>query len=206
MRALFFEVTPKPGHMDSYFQVAAALKPDVEASGGLLFLDRYMSLLRPGTVLSYQFWQDETALARWRANATHHRAQRAGRDVHFADYRLRIAEVMQSFDRDTGKDAGIRDFPVAGSVPDELRFVASVESVGEPFPRGEQFKSVNREDTFVSVLHVANEAKGREIVHDASTQDFVTGAHLCLIDRDYGMRDRAEAPQTFETEGASAKA
>lgn len=197
MHALFFEVVPKPGHMDSYFQVAAALKPAVEASGGLLFLDRYMSLLRSDTVLSYQFWEDETSLARWRADAKHHRAQRAGRDVHFADYRLRIAEIMQSFDRKGSGDVAIKDLPLSDAGSAEQRFVASVESIGEPFPRGEPFKSVNREDTFASVLHVGTEAEGREILRDASSQDHATGARLCRVVRDYGMRDRREAPQSF---------
>ncbi len=202
MHALFFEVTPKPGHMDSYFQVAAALKPVVEASGGLLFLDRYMSLLHADTVLSYQFWQDEASLARWRADAKHHRAQRAGRDVHFSDYRLRIAEIMQSFDRSDGGEVAIEDHSVTDSGSVEQRYVACVESIGEAFPRGEPFRSVNRENTFASVLHVGTEAEGREILRDASSQDFVTGARLCRIVRDYGMRDRREAPQTFEPANA----
>ena len=197
MHALFFEVTPKPGHMDNYFKRAAALKPLVEKSGGLIFLDRYMSLLRPGTVLSYQYWKDEAALARWRADAKHHLAQRAGRDVHFADYRLRIAPIVQSFDRDERSEGSTKEIPSVEPMPAEPRFVASVESVGEPFARGEAFKSVNRDDTYVSVLHIANEAEGREIIRDASTLDSVTGARLCLVVRDYGMLDRGEAPQSF---------
>ncbi len=204
MHALFFEVTPKPGHMDHYFQRAAALKPRVEANGGLLFLDRYMSLLRSGTVLSYQYWQDEASLARWREDDRHHSAQRAGRDVHFSDYRLRIAEIVHAFDRDAHTNGVVEGTPVSASIPADARFVVSVESVGEPFPRGEQFKSVNRADTFVSVLHVANDAEGREIIGDAGTQETVTGARLCLIVRDYGMRDRREAPQTFDAAEAPA--
>lgn len=198
MHTLFFEVTPKPGHMDNYFQRAAALKPRVEANGGLLFLDRYMSLLRSGTVLSYQYWQDEASLARWREDDKHYRAQRAGRDVHFSDYRLRIAEVVHSFDPNSGGNGLVEGAAVPASGPSEARFVASVESVGEPFPCGEQFKSVNRADTYVSVLHVANDAEGREIVRDTSAVEGVTGAHLSRIVRDYGMHDRREAPQSFD--------
>ncbi len=206
MHALFFEVTPKPGHTDNYFRRAAALKPLVEKSGGLIFLDRYMSLLRPDTVLSYQYWKDDAALARWRADAKHYLAQKAGRDVHFADYRLRITQIVQSFDRDERSEGNINEFASAEPVPAEPRFVASVESVGEPFARGEAFKSINRDNTYVSVLHIANEAEGREIIHDASAQDFVTGARLCLVVRDYGMFDRSEAPQSFAPAKASAGA
>lgn len=204
MHALFFEVTPKPGHMDNYFRRAAALKPIVEQSGGLIFLDRYMSLLRPDTILSYQYWQDEAALARWRDDAKHHLAQRAGREVHFADYRLRIAQIVQSFDRDADDEEKIKQLRFDDPGSAEPRFVASVESIGEPFPRGEAFKSVNRDETFVSVLHIANDGEGREIIRDASTQDSVTGARLCLISRDYGMFDRREAPQSFDAVEASA--
>ena len=44
MLALFFEVKPRPEHEATYFELAAKLKPALDASGGLLFLDRSRSL------------------------------------------------------------------------------------------------------------------------------------------------------------------
>ena len=68
MIALFFEVLPRPGQASAYFQKAAALKPALDANGGLLFLDRSTSALRPGWFLSHQFWTCDEAMERWRAD------------------------------------------------------------------------------------------------------------------------------------------
>ena len=47
MIGLFFEVMPREGHTTSYFELAAVLKPELERSGGVLFVDRYTSADRP---------------------------------------------------------------------------------------------------------------------------------------------------------------
>jgi hypothetical protein len=41
MIGLFFEVIPLEGHASRYFELAAALRPELERSGGVLFIDRY---------------------------------------------------------------------------------------------------------------------------------------------------------------------
>jgi len=193
MHALFFEVTPKPGHDDHYFKIAAALKPRVEKNPGLLFLDRYRSLTRPDTILSYQYWRDEAALADWRRDEKHKAAQQAGRKIHFAGYRIRIAEVLDGYAREGELPAAIGDSKAdadSGNMP----LVMAVESVKEAFPRGEPFSSVNRDGVFVSLLHVGAIGEGQEILNDARSLETVTGAILCRTVRDYGMHERAEAP------------
>ena len=62
MIGLFFEVQTRPGHRDQYLNLAASLKPELEAMGGCLFIDRFRSLTRENVLLSYQIWQDEGAL------------------------------------------------------------------------------------------------------------------------------------------------
>ena len=59
MHALLFEVEPRPGHGDHYFEHAARLRPIVDAEPGMLFIDRYQSLARAGVILSHSLWQDE---------------------------------------------------------------------------------------------------------------------------------------------------
>ena len=86
MIGLFFEVQTKPGHRDQYLDLAAALKPDLEAIGGCRFIDRFRSLTRENLLLSYQIWQDEAALTAWRAHAHHHDVQALGRERVFSDY------------------------------------------------------------------------------------------------------------------------
>jgi hypothetical protein len=48
------------------------------------------SVDRPDVILSHQWWADEESLIRWRAHTQHRAIQRAGREQHFRDYRLRI--------------------------------------------------------------------------------------------------------------------
>ena len=94
MIGLFFEVQTRHGHRDQYLNLAASLKPDLEAMGGCLFIDRFRSLTQENLLLSHQIWQDEGALTAWRAHAHHHEVQTIGREKVFSDYRIRVAQVI----------------------------------------------------------------------------------------------------------------
>ena len=94
MIGLFFEVQTKPGHREQYLDLAASLKPDLEAMGGCRFIDRFKSLTRENLLLSYQIWQDEGSLTAWRAHAGHHDIQTIGRERVFSDYLIRVAQVI----------------------------------------------------------------------------------------------------------------
>lgn len=97
MIAVIFEVTPRDGHADAYFQLAAALRAQLEAIDGFVSVERFQSLTQPGKFLSLSFWRDEAAVRRWREVEAHRGAQRAGRGQHFADYRLRVAQVVRDY-------------------------------------------------------------------------------------------------------------
>src|SRR4051794_10907288 len=94
MIGLFFEVQTRPGHRNQYLDLAASLKPDLEAMGGCRFIDRFRSLTRENMLLSYQIWQDEGALTAWRAPAHHHDVQTIGRATVFSDHRTPGAQVL----------------------------------------------------------------------------------------------------------------
>jgi heme-degrading monooxygenase HmoA len=171
MIGLFFEVTPREGHAARYFELAAALKPELDRNGGVLFADRYTSIDRPGVVLSHQWWDSEEALIRWRGHAQHRAIQRAGREQHFSDYRIRIGWAIE---------------------PSEIRAKARSVSVSyydaEPVgrPAGELYKGVYREGKF---LVLGDGAFG--------AQDNAVDTKTFEIIRDYTMYDRAEAPQQY---------
>lgn len=97
MFAVIFEVWPAEGQRDNYLQMAAALRAELETMDGFLSIERFQSLTEPGKLLSLSFWRDEASLASWRAREAHRRAQRAGREQVFSDYRLRIAEVARDY-------------------------------------------------------------------------------------------------------------
>jgi heme-degrading monooxygenase HmoA len=97
MIAVIFEVWPDPDHRNDYFDLAAALKPQLEQIDGFISVERFESLTDKGKVLSLSFWRDEDAVARWRNLAEHRAAQAKGRSGIFADYRLRIASVVRDY-------------------------------------------------------------------------------------------------------------
>jgi heme-degrading monooxygenase HmoA len=103
MIAVIFEVKPKPGARQTYLEVAAALRPELEKIDGFISVERFQSLVDPEKILSYSLWRDEAAVARWRAFERHSAAQARGRGELFADYRIRVAAVLRDygmFDRD----------------------------------------------------------------------------------------------------------
>ena len=193
MIALLFEVTPKPGALDEYLAIAARLRPALDALGGCLFLDRFRSLARADTLLSLQIWRDEAALTRWRVDAQHHKAQTLGRTRIFADYRLRIAQVVREEAR--GEPAwrpqrlGAYNDPAARAP----RFVAIAASQSAALVgAAESFESIYRPGEFAHVFDVAapDELALAQLAHAQRLR-------VCEIERDYGMRERAEAPQFY---------
>lgn len=97
MIAVIFEVWPKDGHRDPYMALAAELKDHLKDIPGFISVERFESLMEPGKLLSLSFWEDEDALAAWRNLSEHRDAQSAGRGIHFADYRLRVAGVIRDY-------------------------------------------------------------------------------------------------------------
>lgn len=97
MIAVIFEVEPKPGAAPRYFELAAALKAELEAIDGFISVERFESLARPGHFLSLSFWRDEAAVRTWRCHGMHRSAQSEGRSEVLAGYRLRVATVVRDY-------------------------------------------------------------------------------------------------------------
>ncbi len=97
MIAVIFEVEPADGRRDAYLDIAARLKPELEAIDGFVSVERFESLTTPGKLLSLSFFRDEEAVQAWRTTEDHRRAQAAGRGGVFAGYRLRVAQVLRDY-------------------------------------------------------------------------------------------------------------
>lgn len=97
MIAVIFEVIPAPGERQHYLDIAAALRPQLDAIDGFVSIERFESLTQPSKILSLSFWRDEDAVKRWREFGPHRLAQAAGRDGVFTDYRLRVADVLRDY-------------------------------------------------------------------------------------------------------------
>lgn len=97
MMTVIFEVWPASGRKDDYLKLAASLRAEVEQIDGFISVERFESLYEQGKLLSLQFWRDEAAITTWRTYLKHRQAQALGRGGLFADYWLRIAEVVRDY-------------------------------------------------------------------------------------------------------------
>jgi heme-degrading monooxygenase HmoA len=171
MIGLFFEVVPLEGHASHYFELAANLKPELERSGGVLFIDRYTSTARPDVILSHQWWADEEALVRWRQHTQHRAIQRAGREQHFRDYRLRIGPAVD---------------PSRAASAARTLWVSYHDAEPAGPAVGELFKSVYQEGKCLVLSE-----------RPPNAQNESADSKVFEIMRDYTMFDRAEAPQLY---------
>jgi heme-degrading monooxygenase HmoA len=100
MIAVIFEVVPAPGERQTYLGIAGDLRPQLDGIDGFVSIERFQSLSEPDKILSLSFWRDEEAVAQWRRNQAHRAAQGRGRAGVFADYRLRVAQVLRDYGLD----------------------------------------------------------------------------------------------------------
>ena len=97
MIAVIFEALPHVGQKDAYLDAAARLRPLLDNIDGFVSIERFESVANPGKVLSLSFWRYEEAVRQWRNLEEHRRVQQAGRESIFANYRLRVAEVVRDY-------------------------------------------------------------------------------------------------------------
>ncbi len=97
MMAVIFEVEPAAGALGEYLEIAQALRAELEKIDGFISVERFESLTQKGKILSLSFWRDEEAIRRWRTLEAHRAAQARGRRSVFANYRLRVAQVMRDY-------------------------------------------------------------------------------------------------------------
>jgi len=97
MIAVIFEVWPGEGHIGTYLDTAAELRPLLEQMDGFVSVERFESLTEKGKYLSLSIWRDEDAVANWRRTEEHRAAQAAGRNGVFRNYRLRVAAIVRDY-------------------------------------------------------------------------------------------------------------
>ena len=200
---LFFEVQPKPGQRQAYFDQVEVLKPSLATHDGLFWMQRYQSMDDPGLILSHQYWAGEQALSAWRQNADHRHAQMQGMSHIFADYRIRVGPRVWHWGGE--KDAGFLPVGPAPERPYILTLHMAADCDTSAIAAGLSFTSLS--DTGLSVTgrfeSVADDKSGLIL---ASCADFTaslyqnilrcsaTSAALFAPTRDYGQFDRQAAP------------
>ena len=97
MIVVIFEVVMREGQGQRYFDLAAALRPELEQVDGFLSVERFSSLGTENKYVSISFWRDEAAVDAWRTQADHQRAQTLGKSEVFADFRITVARTLRSY-------------------------------------------------------------------------------------------------------------
>lgn len=202
MIALFFEVQTRSGHRDRYLDLAASLKPELEAMGGCLFIDRFRSLTRENLLLSYQIWQDEAALTAWRAHAFHHQVQTIGRESVFSDYRIRVAQVIHEARPGQPIWHPERRTPYNDPARRQPTYVLAAESKSATIAvetewRRDAFASVYRDGYFAHLIDLPDPQSGVEFGLRLFADPTIEYFRIFDVMRDYGMYERTEAPQYY---------
>jgi heme-degrading monooxygenase HmoA len=216
MFAVIFEVQPKKERWNDYLDLAGLLRPELEKIDGFIANERFASRRRQGRVLSLSSWRDEKALVRWRTLPLHHDAQEKGRSSIFADYHLRVGEIVadsqlsegqtlrqQRFDEtETGvaKLVTISEF----RMPGDARTDGDEPAVDLRLPTAEAGAIVAHE-TFASIIDPAKllllVSWGDRAAGERWRPHTTVGSDMrhraVRIIRDYGMHDRREAPQYY---------
>lgn len=218
MFAAMLEVNPYAEQFDAYLGMAKMLRPELEATDGFIDNTRYASLTREAWLLSLSSWRDEKSLVRWRVSTKHHKVQEAARDRVFADYRLRIGQVVadtripeghslqeQRLDvTETGAGTAVMLLDAKRS-PEWVKQAgadAVAQSVGlDPRAAGlvawDAFDALLAPGDVIAVVTWKDLAAAEAFARNMTLPDGVRLRHVRVV-REYGMFDRREAPQYFD--------
>lgn len=172
MYAVVFEVEPRRDQWDEYLSTAGELRPELERIEGFIENRRFRSRTREGVVLSLSLWQDAASVVRWRNHAGHRLAQVKGRTKVFRDYHLRVGQVVEN------AAASDRVITLLEQPADETR------------PAGWQ-----EWDVFDGIVDAADHIMLLAGPNRGGALPAAKRRLSVRIVRDYGMRERTEAPQ-----------
>jgi heme-degrading monooxygenase HmoA len=208
MFVVLFEVQPRRPLWQEYLDTAALLRPELEGIEGFIGNERFSAARTEGRLLSLSTGRDEKSLIRWRIHAAHHdRGQKRGRAELFEHYRLRVAEVAADSQ------------PPGGLPPREDRFdeteTGDAKAIGLFEPRvGDEGELKALTETLAASDGIVDVerfdgilAPGRPLLLASWTDSEAAQAGVpsareyrvrrLRVIRDYGMRERREAPQHF---------
>ena len=192
---LFFEVKPKPGHLDNYFTYVEKLKSELSKQKGLLWLQRYHASLDNTSLLSHQLWDHQDSIVKWRQNKAHRSAQTAGIKTHFQDYRIRIGERLRhgSIDElDLKKKVSSLNGKLLLSIHSNVFLPKAAFDDCGLIPS--VFSAVIDPHNIITLSTINDMAQA---IFLAKTLDksVIDKAELFLINRNYSMFDRDQAPR-----------
>ncbi len=207
MFVVLFEVQPKASEWDRNLQLAGTLRPELVRIPGFIDNERYTSERTEGRLLSLSVWEDEKALVRWRTHGLHHEIQGKGRFEVFEDYHLRVGEVvtdsasgelaqthLERTEAGAGTAATVTEVDPGERAPEDQPSSPDLVDV-------EWYSGINTEGKRLLLASWRGDEAAAEWL--AGKRDGSRHRHVRVV-RDYGLHDRAEAPQYFPAvQGAS---
>ncbi len=217
MFAVIFEVQPRKARWNDYLGLAGLLRPELQKIDGFIDNERFSSQSRAGWILSLSIWRDEKALVRWRTVGAHHGAQQQGRSEILQDYHLRVGEIVADTAASAGENLPQQRFDETETGAAKLMTISEIRAIGSErgahaenlgvhldLPSGAPHGAVAHE-VFEGIIDTG------KLLLLAAWQDAASGQgwrpsrsaggelrHRAVrIIRDYGMRDRREAPQYY---------
>ncbi|MFN8633749.1 MAG: antibiotic biosynthesis monooxygenase [Chloroflexota bacterium] len=211
MFVVIFEVQPKPERWDDYLDTAKLLRPELERIDGFVDNERFKSERQEGRVLSLSTWRDEKALIRWRTQATHHvEGQTRGRSEIFQDYHLRVGEVTEDsaapqdrtivgdrFDTTEVGAATVVTLTEFGPIDADVSTLRPPADDTPGLVAWEWFSSLTEPGKRVLLVSWSDEQAATRCAPAAPGEHGTFRHRRVRVIRDYGMRDRREAPQYF---------
>ena len=187
---LFFEIQPRPGQRQVYFDHVDKLKPVLSEHDGLLWIQRYQSIEVPELIFSHQYWSSEAALVTWRRNQHHRYSQIQGMKRIFADYRIRVGPRIWS----SNSGGQLRELP-SNQNSDQKCILTLQKSDGNDVELNDanvtltsRYASLTSEDQGQIIFSCNGFTEG---LLPKILQSGVRRADLFLPNRDYGMYDRS---------------
>jgi heme-degrading monooxygenase HmoA len=214
MFAVIFEVQPKQERWNDYLDLAKQLKPKLEATEGFIDNERFESKRTKGRLLSLSTWRDEKAVIRWRTHGEHHGVQEKGRFEVFADYHLRVGEIVSDSQPPRGLPVEQKRFDETETGAAKIVTITEVTpGEGDSRPEGlaadlglpstaglvdhEVFESIYNPGKLV-LLASWRDAEAANAWRPAALPAAMSVRHRQVrVIRDYGMFERREAPQYY---------
>jgi heme-degrading monooxygenase HmoA len=215
MFAVIFEVQPKKERFDDYLNLAKLLKPELEQIDGFIDNERFGSKRTEGRVLSLSTWRDEKALIRWRTLGIHHDVQEKGRFEVFEDYHLRVGEIAANSERPDGQalepqrldeteisEAKVITITEFSPVVEKPVFTNLVAALGLPqtgtqgVVDQEVFENIYNPGELLLLVSWSAAVTADRWKPNATVSGELRHRQVRII-RDYGMKDRREAPQYY---------
>ena len=97
MIVVVFEVILEPKNGHKYFDLAAALRPELEKIDGFISVERFKSVVTENKFVSLSFWRDEDAVEKWHKNENHGYAQTLGKSTIFTDFQITVAKIFKQY-------------------------------------------------------------------------------------------------------------